>query len=513
MVVFTLFILAMMLMVGGIAVDMMRFENYRARLQATIDRAVLAAADLDICLDENIDPADIVNDYVAKAGFDEQVDAVVVNSGTGSCTVTAQASIEVNTIFMKALGVDNLSTPTAAVATERAPNVEISLVLDTSGSMGREGRIEALRPAAAAFVDTIFAGSPPGRVSMSMIPYSSNINLGPALAGQFDRDFAHDYSYCLEMENQFWSGFGLDPDRSFEQTAHVDPYHYSYAFPLIEADRFLCDVRPENHVIAWADAPGPLTTAISGLQPHENTSIDFGAKWGTALLSPEFRSVSDALIASGDVSATLAGRPFDMNDPDTRKVMVLMTDGMNTYYHDFNPTFPRGMSDIYYDAATDTYYLEERENGDRDGDGILNEDFYEPDSMTYIDTIDFDGDGMPDFPQLSWNELFDEMSFDDHAWFFRGKQQNNTSYSQWSTDLFVFGTTADKDRNLLRTCEQAKNEDVVIFTIGFMVPDHSVPILEECASSPSHFYRVENLDVASAFDNIAQSLSNLQLIQ
>ena len=52
----------------------------------------------------------------------------------------------------------------------------------------------------------------------------------------------------------------------------------------------------------------------------------------------------------------------------------------------------------------------------------------------------------------------------------------------------------------------------VIFTIGMMVPDHTVPILENCASSPSHFYHVADLDVASAFESIARSLTNLQLV-
>ena len=223
MVVFTLFILAMMLMVGGLAVDMMRFENYRARLQATLDRAVLAAADLDICLESDTSASNVVNDYVAKAGFDQQVDAVVVNSGTGSCTVTAQATIEVNTIFMQAVGVDQLTTPTAAVATERATGLEVSLVLDTSGSMGREGRIEALRPAASEFVDTIFGSYEDGTISMSMVPYSSNVNLGPDLKAEFNVNFEHGYSHCLELVPGDYNAAGLDPDRTYLQPVHVDP--------------------------------------------------------------------------------------------------------------------------------------------------------------------------------------------------------------------------------------------------------------------------------------------------
>ena len=43
MTVFTLFIFVMMLMVGGMAVDLMRFETQRAHLQNTLDSAALAA--------------------------------------------------------------------------------------------------------------------------------------------------------------------------------------------------------------------------------------------------------------------------------------------------------------------------------------------------------------------------------------------------------------------------------------------------------------------------------------
>jgi Flp pilus assembly protein TadG len=513
MVVFTLFILAMMLMVGGLAVDMMRFENYRARLQATLDRAVLAAADLDICLDAGTNPVDVVNDYVTKAGFDQQVDAVVVNSGTGSCTVTAQATIEVNTIFMQAVGVDQLSTPTAAVATERATGLEVALVLDTSGSMGREGRIEALRPAASEFVDAIFSDYDAGTVSMSMVPYSSNVNLGPDLKAEFNVNFEHDYSHCLELVPGDYNAAGLNPDRTYQQTVHVDPYHYSSMSPWWDADRFLCDVRPENHVVAWSDNALDLTTAIGNLQPHENTSIDMGAVWGLSMLSPSFRPILSGMIGGGHVDSSLSGQPRDFGDPDIQKVLVLMTDGMNTYYHEFKPNFPRGISDIHYDVVNDAYYIQDREQGDEDGDGINAEEFYDPQNGVFVDTIDFDGDGTEDFPALDWNEVYDNISFDDQAWFFRAKEMAGADYEAWYNDLFEYGTTAVKDDRLDSACTAAKNEGVIIFTIGMMVPAHSVPILESCASSPAHFYHVADLDVASAFRNIAQSLSELQLVQ
>ncbi len=42
---FSLFMFMMILFIGGSGVDLMRFETERAKLQSTLDRAVLAAAD------------------------------------------------------------------------------------------------------------------------------------------------------------------------------------------------------------------------------------------------------------------------------------------------------------------------------------------------------------------------------------------------------------------------------------------------------------------------------------
>ena len=46
LIIFSLYLFVMMLMIGGLAVDFMRYEITRTRLQNTLDRAVLAAADL-----------------------------------------------------------------------------------------------------------------------------------------------------------------------------------------------------------------------------------------------------------------------------------------------------------------------------------------------------------------------------------------------------------------------------------------------------------------------------------
>ncbi|MEI6098970.1 MAG: Tad domain-containing protein, partial [Alphaproteobacteria bacterium] len=74
LIIFGLMLFILMLMIGGLAVDLMRHENTRTRLQNTLDRSVLAAASLN----QTRPPADVVRDYMLKAGLTEQLDSVQV---------------------------------------------------------------------------------------------------------------------------------------------------------------------------------------------------------------------------------------------------------------------------------------------------------------------------------------------------------------------------------------------------------------------------------------------------
>jgi hypothetical protein len=60
--IFSLFVVLCMLMVGGLAVDFMRQESARAKLQSTLDRAILAAADMD----QQLDPTAVVQDLEVR---------------------------------------------------------------------------------------------------------------------------------------------------------------------------------------------------------------------------------------------------------------------------------------------------------------------------------------------------------------------------------------------------------------------------------------------------------------
>jgi Flp pilus assembly protein TadG len=228
LVLFALFIFILMILVGGMAVDLMRFETRRVHVQNTLDAAVLAAANLD----QTLDPEEVVRDYFDKAGYDPNgVNVVVtedrVNDGIDLVgrSITANTQLWSDTMFMRMLDVPTLRTPVGSAVTENIQNVEISLVLDISGSMRwgttngttvNDNRITRLREAVRGFARAVLqvecetdAGGvetcvqPPTTASttINIIPYAGHVNPGRDVFEMLGGSRWHNWSSCKEVTN------------------------------------------------------------------------------------------------------------------------------------------------------------------------------------------------------------------------------------------------------------------------------------------------------------------------
>ncbi|NNK66676.1 MAG: hypothetical protein HKO95_08060 [Rhodobacteraceae bacterium] len=187
--VLSLFIFLGILMVGGMAVDITRLELERTKLQNTIDNAVLAAADLD----QSLDTEAVLLSHITTAGFDAtdvdidiQKDSLLNGEVMGK-TITARSRIDMQTAFMNMIGIDELRAPVRSGAIETIQNVEISLVLDISGSMrwdkngneNSDNRITDLKDAVENFINTV-------------MQVECDVNGNNCAAHQH---FQHDYKY------------------------------------------------------------------------------------------------------------------------------------------------------------------------------------------------------------------------------------------------------------------------------------------------------------------------------
>lgn len=228
-------ILPMLLLAGG-ATDVARHEAYRAQLQDGVDRAVLAAASLT----QKRPVEDTVRDYLKTLPFaaDVALDFQHTTS-TNERQVTVTANYQMPTAFLPLIGLNTIAVNASATALEKRKNIEISLMLDISGSMRfREPstaptRISLLRPAAKSFIDTLVTADTSAYTSVSIVPYAGSVNPGAMVFDFLGVPRQHNYSSCVEFNLNDY-GVGLIPFNQRTQVAHFTQNHQGVNEPGLE---------------------------------------------------------------------------------------------------------------------------------------------------------------------------------------------------------------------------------------------------------------------------------------
>jgi len=527
LIIFGLFAFVMMLLLAGVALDLMRFEERRTTLQNTIDRASLAAADLQ----QSLDPKEVVKDYFLKAGLTPPADdAIIVTEGTLSDYRKVEISVseEMPTWFMALVGVKTLSTPASSTAEESVGQIEISLILDVSGSMNSNSRLTNLKPAAKSFVDQIFDSAEEDKVSISIIPYATQTSISDDLAGYFNITNEHTNSTCIEFEASKGdfdtTAVSIGGARVYQRNGHFDPFYKASPPSLTN-----CPSEPERHVLPFSGDRVQLKTFIDNLSAEGNTSIDIGMKWGSALLDPSMQTVVDGMIADGDLPGAFADRPYAFDDTEALKIIVLMTDGANTTEYRLrnnttsNPYYDEGQSLLVrnpwyrtngstsddwsryqyslWDASKNKYYIFAQNTwrsepwGDKSGDTGWT--------------------GSPSSVPMTWQDVWGDMSI---YWFsdeliYRAygsssirNQWRPGSVSNPKANTYI---NSAKDGMTLDICDAAKANGVRIYTIAFEAPTDGQNLLEACQNAG--YYAVEGLDINDAFAGIVNSINKLRL--
>ena len=533
-VIFGLMVFLLMLIAGGIGVDLMRFETQRTRLQATQDRAVLAAASMG----QPLDPTTVVLDYFEKAGLGAYIDAddVTVTDTLTSRRVEASAKMTVSTTLLRFAGIEGFVAPAMATAEESASQTEISLVLDTSGSMGWSSasgasKISELRTAAKQFINIVLCDpanpnrtSPcvvePGKVSVSIVPYSEQVLVGETLLDYFTPTTEHHSSSCVTFDGGDFSRTSITPTETLRRTGHFDPWTSSSSS---SARSWSCKTDSWREITAVNGDAATLRSAIDALGASGNTSIDLGMKWGSAFLDPAAQPVVADLITAGDTDEDYEDRPLNWEERGVEKVIVLMTDGVNTRQHYLYNNFRSGDSPIYrnlyecgleepclgdkysiYDEDNDRYYWEDNRSWEDHayGAGTYQRCTYrwvrQNRRWVKIETCNeiTEGSGAR---QLNYVELWETKPW---SWW------NKWSWLDEPGDDFGNST---KNSRLDVVCDAAKDEDIPVFAVGFEVTSSSATVMRNCASSNAHYFNATGLNLSQAFAAIAREISKLRL--
>jgi Flp pilus assembly protein TadG len=379
-------LLPAMVIAGGAAVDYSHVARAHTDLQAIVDSTALSLINPKYTQAEVQARAEalIRTQADAKFGYVGTLDIEARLQPDGRSVVVA-VHANVHNRFMAL--VDMPTTPIAAGA--RAirgldGSVEVALVLDNTGSMSQSGKLPALKTAATSLIDTLTA-DPKADVRIGLVPFANYVNVGlgnrnaPWVSG------ANDYSVSktnppvctkpqldcaqtgtrqvctqsqqtncrMQSTTTYNDGVPTTTTRQVCDTLCVSYTSQSYcarwnygpetcAPPTTSTTKYIWSgcvgsrAYPNNLTDDNAGLPypammnttcsaplTPLTTNFASLKTQVNamvatgeTYIPAGLVWGLNMLSP---------------SVPLSeGKAYDEVNRKPRKVLVFMTDGVNT---------------------------------------------------------------------------------------------------------------------------------------------------------------------------------------
>lgn len=552
MAILTLFIFLFMLVMAGIGVDTMRHEMERAKLQSTLDGAVLAAASLQV----DRDPQVVVQDYFDKSGYGSALNAMDASDYSvmiNSRAVRASAAMDIETYLMKLSGVNTLGVSASSGAMEAVENVEVSLVLDISGSMRYGGRIDNLRPAAKDFVSTLLTGEAAQTTSINLIPYAGQTNPGPEM-------FA-----MLGGVRQGATGVDFFPELS-KDTSNVvlyydqvagDEHPYDFAaklqgFPGSDVSVFNKD-DPDSYVLALdaffkrnqpglshdaaligasAKAGGTITPVymLDGLlatfDPQNNGQVDAEANF-TDFLAEVLPQISSCLeIETSDFLHTglpNAGRyeqvPYFMNwtidwghmdwgwcPEDDTSIQYAQNDELSL--HDF-------IDQMRLHDGTGTHYamkyaLATLDPSSRDAYAQLATEGLVPSSFADRPKAWDDSDVRKIIVLMTDGKITEQVRptypYDPINASLELKDQTSARTS----DLSARSINA---ANFKESCDLAKARGVEVFTIAFETTSAGQAEMRDCASSIGHYFETSGNGIDQVFRTIARQITQLRLTQ
>lgn len=336
-----------MLTFVGVGLDFARWMNARNQTMSALDAAVLAAGRaLQTNGGSTAEALAVAKLYYAQGTksrlklatdtvsfkIDAQGTAV---SAVGEATITTPllGLLNVKTLPVVSLTAANSPTAKLSVGENAKISIEMSMILDMSGSMNEGTKLPDLKLAAQDLVDIIVWQNQSQYTSkVSLVPYATAVNAGsyadaargkPILGGcktlgcllqalfnPYGTPLLYSLSSCVTERTGAHAYKDTDP-----KTAPVGPNYPSLNNPCVT-----------QAVTPLTNNKDTLTSAIKSLKAGGSTAGQIGIAWGWYTLSPKWSDVWPA-----------SSRPTEYGLQDVRKIAVLMSDG------EYNSSYCKGV--------------------------------------------------------------------------------------------------------------------------------------------------------------------------
>jgi Flp pilus assembly protein TadG len=353
----------------GSAVDLTRAMVMKMRLGEALDAAGLSVAGTVGLTEAQM--TEKAQKFFYANYPDEELGTVMslTVKPAGNNLVTVSGTAKVDTAFMGLFGIPYLDVTVNAEVTRESKGLEIALVLDNTGSMGSNGKIQALKSSTNELIGILFGDqNAPSHLKMSLVPFSQTVKVDTVsflangymdINGQsssarlnFDNN-KYAFAVWATMNNKSWGGCVEARPNGYEETddepsagspnTRFVPYfepdgpdsnaysgYTTYITDGVSSNQDTRLKRSAKYVNQNKTNPNadcnlqkilPLTNSkvtlqnyVNGMIASGNTHIALGASWGWRTLSPT------APYTEGS----------DYGDENWTKAMVFLTDGLNT---------------------------------------------------------------------------------------------------------------------------------------------------------------------------------------
>ncbi len=353
-----------MILAGGIAIDYAHGIQVKARIQAAVDNAALAAG-YDTTMSDD-DMLKLVKKYLKSNGANaalKSLDEVKVERiGTTGLKVSAKGKVE--NYLMRIVGYNTSNIGAEAFIKNNYGNLEVALVLDNTFSMSANGKMTALKSAANTLVNKLYDNKgPAASLEMSLVPFSQYVNIGmsrrnaiwadvpadwdePRSGGYWYRPVTRTYNCRMKTRTRVRDGVSstyqarvCDKEygpKEWRTYSYVKKHRWrgcvgSRNYPLNTKDTApgskipgLLDRSCSREITTLTSSKSTISNEIDNMSASGNqTYIPAGLMWGWRALS------SDVPLIDGVSKAK-------MKSDNYTKAIVLMTDGENTV----SPNYP-----------------------------------------------------------------------------------------------------------------------------------------------------------------------------
>ena len=314
----------------GVAVDFSRINDARTNMQTALDSTGLMLSKTAATQTTTALQDEATRYFTALLTSNDLLQpAVSINyTTTGGSRIVLNATANVKTDFMRIFGDDQVTVKATSTTEWGNTRLRVALVLDNTGSMSQDGKMDALKTAAQNLLTQLQkAATDPADVYVSVVPFNRDVNLNPAnyaqswlrwdlwdaqngsCAGAWARNQNQCESYggtWTPASHSTWNGCVTDRDQNYDTTNDA-PLAGATLYPAEQYSS--CPEATMGLSNDWT----VLGDKITAMQPAGNTNQAIGLQVGWQ---------------------TLTQSPFTVpaEDPNYKyqHVIILLTDGLNT---------------------------------------------------------------------------------------------------------------------------------------------------------------------------------------